>query len=171
MPSLILQPIVENAVKYGVARRAASRPLPSVQRARGRAIGAWRSSIAGREPEQNSPGGGIGLTNVRQRLALLYGRTRPSLLPSARLMDDFGSACSACRWRKHDPASKSLTVDDEQLALRRLEAVAARPFLQAESCWGGEQLRRRARRRLTSCRPDVGAARHQDARRQRLRGG
>ena len=72
VPSLILQPIIENAVKYGVA--GAPPPATIAIRASS-ADGQLMVEVidSGKGANQNSPGGGIGLTNVRQRLALLYG--------------------------------------------------------------------------------------------------
>ena len=78
VPSLILQPIVENAVKHGVAEA----PPPA-------AIGIRASRSAdnlelevvdsGKGSSEKKSGGGIGLANVEQRLALLYGEGRSSL--------------------------------------------------------------------------------------------
>ena len=72
-PSLILQPLVENAVKYGVARSAA--PVTIEIRARAEA-GRLRLTVsddgvagAGHSPAKL----GLGLENVRRRLELIYG--------------------------------------------------------------------------------------------------
>jgi two-component system LytT family sensor kinase len=76
---LILQPIVENAVKYGVA--GASPPATITIRATSadeRLI--LEIMDSGKGAAQNSSGGGIGLTNVRQRLALLYGEASTELI-------------------------------------------------------------------------------------------
>jgi signal transduction histidine kinase len=72
VPALILQPIVENAVKYGVS----GAPPPATI-----AIGATAAGQqltlevvdSGKGAKQSAAGGGIGLANIRQRLALLYG--------------------------------------------------------------------------------------------------
>ena len=72
VPSLILQPIVENAVKYGVAE--ASPPATIAIRAMASGEQLTIEVIdSGKGSKQASPGGGIGLANVRQRLDLLYG--------------------------------------------------------------------------------------------------
>jgi len=81
VPSLILQPIVENAVKFGVA----GAPPPATITIR--AMSADERLIvevvdSGKAVQQGSSGGGIGLTNVRQRLALLYGDALTDLTAS-----------------------------------------------------------------------------------------
>jgi len=72
VPALILQPIVENAVKYGVA---GAPPPASI------ALRAWATDgrltlevvDSGKGHGPTSSGGGIGLANVHQRLGLIYG--------------------------------------------------------------------------------------------------
>jgi len=81
VPALILQPLVENAVKYGVA----SVPPPVSIR-----ISAWSEAgqlhlqVAdhGKEKPNKPPGAGIGLANVIQRLRLIYGEEAVQLLTS-----------------------------------------------------------------------------------------
>lgn len=79
VPALILQPVVENAVKYGVA----GSPPPST-------ISIHASSKDGRLllrvsdsgngiGEKATKGAGIGLANVRQRLQLIYGADNADL--------------------------------------------------------------------------------------------
>jgi hypothetical protein len=79
VPSLILQPIVENAVKYGVA----GAPPPATIAIRAITDGE-RLTLevvdSGKGAKHSSAGGGIGLANVRQRLALLYGDDRTDLV-------------------------------------------------------------------------------------------
>jgi LytS/YehU family sensor histidine kinase len=75
VPALILQPIVENAVKYGVA----SAPPPASI-----AVRAWKSTgqfhvrvtDSGKSTSPKAAGAGIGLSNIRQRLRLIYGENR-----------------------------------------------------------------------------------------------
>jgi len=78
VPALILQPIIENAVKYGVA----SAPPPATIDVRAwSAAGALHMKVTdsgnGSPPKTSGPG--IGLSNVRQRLRLIYGEDRTRL--------------------------------------------------------------------------------------------
>ena len=71
LPRLILQPLVENAIKYGVARREDGGEIViDAERGVGMLTIHVRNSSAG---EPDSPGFGIGMAAVRARLALLFG--------------------------------------------------------------------------------------------------
>ena len=75
VPSLVLQPLVENAIKHGIApRREGGRVEVSAVRANGaleiRVRDDGPGLPAGRVPEHGS---GLGLANTRARLAHLYG--------------------------------------------------------------------------------------------------
>ncbi|WP_293452797.1 histidine kinase [Phenylobacterium sp.] len=73
-PSLILQPLVENAVKYGVARSTAPVTITISAAAQD---GRLRLSVAddgGQGEGQAPPKLGLGLENVRRRLDLIYGK-------------------------------------------------------------------------------------------------
>ena len=72
VPSLILQPLIENAVKYAAAASTSPTTIELVARRLGDHLeisvhddGAVTGSVA--------PGLGVGLTNVRRRLAVTYG--------------------------------------------------------------------------------------------------
>jgi two-component system, LytTR family, sensor kinase len=74
VPSLILQPIVENAVRHGIAPV----PGPGTIRIRARREGADVQLVvadtgAGWDTRRNGQREGVGLTNTRARLAQLYG--------------------------------------------------------------------------------------------------
>jgi len=72
VPALILQPIVENAVKYGVA----GAPPPASIELKASTTDASRLVLevidSGKGQGAKSSGGGIGLANVTQRLGLIY---------------------------------------------------------------------------------------------------
>jgi sensor histidine kinase YesM len=78
MPPFLLQPLVENAIKYAVA--PARRPV-EIRIAAAETDGMLELSVADTgagEAEPAAPGTGVGLANIRERLRLTYG-------PSARL--------------------------------------------------------------------------------------
>jgi two-component system LytT family sensor kinase len=79
VPSLILQPVVENAVKYGVAGAS---PPATITICATAVDGQLSLEVvdSGKGATQKLSGGGIGLANVRQRLMLLYGEGRTALL-------------------------------------------------------------------------------------------
>jgi two-component system, LytTR family, sensor kinase len=72
VPSLILQPIVENAVKYGVA---GSPPPTRIGIAAAQAQGKLRIEVTDNGTGSGPPaaGAGIGLRHIAERLRLLYG--------------------------------------------------------------------------------------------------
>jgi LytS/YehU family sensor histidine kinase len=72
VPSLVLQPIVENAIRHGMADRPDVGHVTVSGRRRGDSL---RLEVADDGPGLHSspPGNGIGLANTRERLARLYG--------------------------------------------------------------------------------------------------
>jgi hypothetical protein len=79
IPALSIQPLVENAVKHGVAARAGDGFVDlRIETQDGQIVvsitnsGAWESSEK-RDMEASGPGTGVGLGNVRRRLTLCYG--------------------------------------------------------------------------------------------------
>ena len=80
VPPLILQPLVENALRHGIGRR----PGPAQLRVSARRTGlhlelAVRDSGEGLVPDGRAPRDGIGLSNTRARLSELYGPDAASL--------------------------------------------------------------------------------------------
>ncbi len=76
VPNLILQPLVENAIRHGVAARVSAGEVSISAR---RENGALELKVADDGPGLKSgwrmeDGGGIGLSNTRERLVQLYGR-------------------------------------------------------------------------------------------------
>jgi two-component system LytT family sensor kinase len=74
LPGLILQPLIENAVKYGVARTTRPVSVEVLAEARGDKLAVTVrddgvADIANKQPQTL----GVGLDNVRRRLAVLYG--------------------------------------------------------------------------------------------------
>jgi sensor histidine kinase YesM len=74
VPPLILQPLVENAVRHGVARSAAGGDVAVEARVQGdRLVIRVRDDGPGPGGNGETAGTGAGLANVRERLAGLYG--------------------------------------------------------------------------------------------------
>lgn len=73
VPSLLLQPLVENAIKHGVAKRVAG---GTVRVAGARRNGSLHLSVyndASNVPQDwQTPGAGVGLANLRTRLQILH---------------------------------------------------------------------------------------------------
>jgi signal transduction histidine kinase len=74
VPSLLLQPLVENALKHGIAARAAGGRVTVSARVDGERLRLEVSDDGAGLPSGGpSPGGGLGLANTRARLERLYG--------------------------------------------------------------------------------------------------
>jgi len=71
VPQLLLQPIIENAVRYGAERLAGDCDITVKVRQRGFLLEIGVSNPIAREPIQRE-GNQIGLNNIRGRLALIY---------------------------------------------------------------------------------------------------
>ncbi len=76
VPSFVLQPLVENAIRHGVSRRAQpGRLVVAASRQGGRLVLSVTDDGPGLPSEGLLPGrSGVGLTNTRARLQQLYGR-------------------------------------------------------------------------------------------------
>jgi len=79
IPPLLLQPLVENAIKHGIAPSVQGGELVIRARAEGRTIllEVWNSGAAFRETGSS---GGIGVRNLRSRLSLHFGSAAELLL-------------------------------------------------------------------------------------------
>ncbi len=74
VPSLILQPIVENAIRHGIGRHAGSDRIDIETRREGDTLHIEvRNQNSSLETEGTPGGHGIGLSNTRHRLRELYG--------------------------------------------------------------------------------------------------
>jgi len=74
VPNFILQPLVENAVKHGVAatRGPAKLTIAAARDAGHIVLSVTNTRPAEAEPGEARPGTGIGLANIRQRLEIRY---------------------------------------------------------------------------------------------------
>ena len=73
VPALILQPLAENAIVHGIARRRAAGTVRIAIRRSGTALVAEVSNDAPPASAPHTGGHGVGLTNARDRLSCLYG--------------------------------------------------------------------------------------------------
>ena len=75
VPSLIIQPLVENAVRHAVAGSTAAVTLTIAAKAEGGRLDLTvrDSGSNGEVPRHPSPGTGVGLYNVAERLRARYG--------------------------------------------------------------------------------------------------
>ena len=73
VPGLILQPVVENAIKYGVSRTAQPVEIRITAREDGDLMHINVTDDGPNPPGQGDGGSGIGLANVRDRLTARFG--------------------------------------------------------------------------------------------------
>jgi two-component system, LytTR family, sensor kinase len=74
VPSLILQPVVENAIKHGIARESRGGWIRvAAFRANGSLIFRVYNDGANLAPDWESAKSGVGIANLRSRLQMLYG--------------------------------------------------------------------------------------------------
>jgi signal transduction histidine kinase len=139
VPRFVLQPLVENAIRHGLAGRSAAgsiRIRASVEhddlvvRVSDDGVGLTRST---------RPGRGIGLTNVRERLSILYGDDR------LRLVDGSAGVTAEVRVprERRQPASAVASGSDVRPdatpsapALPRVPAMLAHPAARLALVWG-----------------------------------
>lgn len=73
VPNLLLQPLVENAIKHGVATRVAGGRVRVVVQRRGGELHLAVYNDGPEFPDDWQTTGGVGLSNLRTRLQILYG--------------------------------------------------------------------------------------------------
>jgi hypothetical protein len=89
VPALILQPIVENAVKFGIDHNCSPATIGLTASQRGARLVLEVVNSSSREASTRQ-GAGIGLANVRQRLNLIYGDHRAELVARPRTDSSYG---------------------------------------------------------------------------------
>jgi two-component system, LytTR family, sensor kinase len=93
VPEFLLQPLVENALRHGIAKRADAGTVDVSARRDGESLVlSVRDNGPGPDPQgqrRESSGNGLGLANIRERLTTLYG-TRGRLELRARPESDGG---------------------------------------------------------------------------------
>jgi len=84
VPDLVMQPLLENAIRHGVAKRAEAGTVVISARIVANSLElSVRDDGPGMEPSV-AEGGGIGLSNTRERLRALYGDAASLTIVSAR---------------------------------------------------------------------------------------
>ena len=84
VPNLILQPIVENAIKHGVSAQPGAGSVEiSARRVNGMLVLTVRDDGPGLMESPRTGGSGLGLANTRERLQQLYGNYHRLLLENA----------------------------------------------------------------------------------------
>ena len=74
MPSMLLQPLVENSIKHGISRKVGGgRITISSERANGHTVIEIIDDGMGMTTDSSKPSTGIGLRNVDERLRVIYG--------------------------------------------------------------------------------------------------
>lgn len=73
VPSMLLQPLVENAIQHGVAPVVEGGKIAICTELRGSQLQIVVSNTGPRRPPPDKTSGGIGLTNTMERLRTLYG--------------------------------------------------------------------------------------------------
>jgi signal transduction histidine kinase len=98
-PEFVLQPLVENALRHGLAQRTSATSLVIAARREGDALVLTVTDDGpGPDAAAAEPGEGVGLANTRERLATLYG-DRASLTLSATPQ---GGAAAVIRLPYHE---------------------------------------------------------------------
>ena len=132
VPSLILQPLIENAIKFAVSRREEGGRIELVAHADD---GVLEITVRDDGPgsvdyvPKSGGGHGVGLANTRERLLRPLRRAAELYDPHMRTARNSGNATPAARTsgRGHRPMRmRTLIVDDEPLARRGLALRLAR---------------------------------------------
>ena len=87
MPSMLLQPLVENAIKHGVGQKIGGGQITiRSHRESGHTVIEVADNGSGMDPSQLDPSrsGGIGLKNVDERLRVIYGENYHLKIESTR---------------------------------------------------------------------------------------
>jgi signal transduction histidine kinase len=148
VPHLVLQPLVENALRHGIARREHAGLLEIGARRDGARLTVWvrddgpgpgaaaergvENGGAARDGDADGGGSGIGLANVRARLAALYGDAALRLEPVAAADGGGTRAVLELPWRAGTtPAPVAAPADsyddgEARASRRRTSAGGAR---------------------------------------------
>ncbi len=144
LPRFILQPLVENAIRHGLSgRSAAGRIQISANVHQGTLIVRVSDNGVGLDGALPSNGRGIGLANVRDRLAILYGDDDRLRLASSETGGAVAELTIPVRRRNQNTAPRSFghvgtpTVANDETALRvlRVPSLFRRPVVAITAIW------------------------------------
>ena len=125
VPRFVLQPLVENAIRHGLSGRSAAGTIEIAALVeRGSLVVRVADNGVGLDARPAATGRGIGLTNVRDRLRILYG-------------DDDRLRLSAGR--------QGGTIAELTIPVRRRDAAASRDRDEGAGEWDGDTSLRRVR--------------------------
>ena len=169
VPSLVLQPLVENSLKYAVApREEGGRLRVEAREQEGKLLLVVQDDGPGLPVGvELGAGRGVGFRNTRERLAVLYGDQQKLAVRFSRPGLRLEITMPFERCDPTDMTIRTIIVDDEPLARRGLELRlqdASDISIVRQCANGREAIASIAERRP---RPDV--PRHPDARRLRAR--
>ena len=135
IPALCIQPLVENAVKHGVAHKAGPGKVRVLVRDQGQHV---RISVSdtgtGFDPDRETEprlGSGVGFQNVRHRLRLCYG-DRSSLRVDSSEAWHHGFICDPCA--RSEPAGGPLSRERRPLAPKQSPLAGIAIILSYVSC-------------------------------------
>jgi len=144
LPRFILQPLVENAIRHGLSgRSAAGRIQISANVHQGTLIVRVSDNGVGLDGAAPSSGRGIGLANVRDRLAILYGDDDRLRLASSETGGAVAELTIPVRRRNQNTAPQSFghettpTFANDETALRvlRVPGLFRRPVVAITAIW------------------------------------
>jgi sensor histidine kinase YesM len=144
LPRFILQPLVENAIRHGLSgRSAAGRIQISAMVDQGSLIVRVTDNGVGFDAMRASTGRGIGLANVRDRLAILYGDDDRLSLTSSDSGGAVAELTIPVRRRNQNPELRSfeapeqalVTNRDTDLRVLRVPSLFRRPAIAIGTIW------------------------------------
>ena len=83
VPDFLLQPVVENAVKHGIAKKAESGSITIAAQVLGSSLELSVSDDGRGMNVSTAKAGGVGLTNTKERLQALFGHAATIIIDSS----------------------------------------------------------------------------------------
>ena len=140
VPRFVLQPLVENAIRHGLSgRHAAGRIDISATVEAGALLVRVSDNGVGLDGRSSSAGRGIGLANVRDRLAILYGDDDRLRLANSAVGGTVAELTIPARHRSDAPARAEehapVSIGDTDLRVFRAPRVFQRPVVAIAVIW------------------------------------